>query len=215
MAADGLVFENAIAPGGATSVSASSFFTGTYPVGPSTEHDRKALIRRHLNTTETLPEIFKKMGYRTGAVTANPWTSRHFGYDQGFDYFEDFMDRNVTTGTDDGDRSRILSGVGSQLLDWWRGQDMYMSWGAYHDTVQSWLADAQDGDDPFFFWVFLVDVHMPYLPVKEFRSRSLPSTYAASSSAGSRKTNCCSGPTQIRASAWLLPPWFTCAGARI
>jgi arylsulfatase A-like enzyme len=180
LAEEGLIFENAIAPGGATSGSTASFMTGAYPIDRPTAEDRTELIRQHLGAAATLPETFGRRGYRTAAITANPWTSRHFGYQDGFDDFEDFMDGD-SSGNLLRDRTGNgpLSELASQLVDWWRGQEMYLSWDAYYDRVRTFLDDAREGDDPFFLWIFLVDVHMPYLPPSGFRSQSSLGAYAA------------------------------------
>jgi arylsulfatase A-like enzyme len=54
-----------------------------------------------------------------------------------------------------------------------------MSWDAYYDQITDWLDDAREGDEPFFLWIFLVDVHMPYLPPKGYRSQSSAAAYAS------------------------------------
>ncbi|MFO7899763.1 MAG: sulfatase-like hydrolase/transferase, partial [Planctomycetota bacterium] len=115
-------------------------------------------------------------GYETAAFTANPWTSRFYGYDRDFDSFEDFMagdlsSRFIAEGKPRGPIAPIV-----QLLNWWQGQDMFMSWEAFYDDVLAWLADA---DRPYFLWLFLVDVHTPYLPPAEHLSRSRAVTYLA------------------------------------
>ena len=101
MAADGLVFENAIAPGAITPESLPAIFTGRYPATPSDDGGRIATtrgqIRRHMQVCDTLPERLSRLGYTTGAFTPNPWTSRYFGFDQGFDRFEDFMDADISS----------------------------------------------------------------------------------------------------------------------
>lgn len=180
LADDGLVFENAVAPAGATSGSSSTFFTGRYPIERSTADDRTEVMRQHLKSGETLPEMFSRRGYRTAGFTANPWTSRFFGFDAGFDHFEDFMDDDLTSGTiERGGRGGAVRDLASQLVNWWQGQDMYMSWDAYADRISDWVGEAREGDEPFFLWVFLVDVHMPYLPPAGYRSQSSAAAYAS------------------------------------
>lgn len=180
LAADGVVFENAIAPAGATRGSSSTFFTGRYPIERSTADDRRDAIRQNLKTSRTLPQLFKDMGYQTAGFSANPWTSRFFGFDAGFDHFEDFMETDLTSDTiREGGRGGSISGFASQIINWWQGQDMYMSWDAYYDRISDWLDEAREGDTPFFLWVFLVDVHMPFLPPEGYRSQSVVPAYAA------------------------------------
>lgn len=180
LAEDGLVFENAIAPAGATGGSVESFFTGSYPIDRPTASDEKEVTRQHLRSAVTLPERFSEMGYRTAAFTTNPWTSRFFGYADGFDYFEDFMDESLTRESiRKKKQDELLGDTIKQFLNWWQGQNMYMSWDAYSDEVVEWLNGARADDDPFFLWLFLVDVHVPYLPPKAYRSQSIVGAYAA------------------------------------
>ena len=120
------------------------------------------------------------MGYRTAGFTANPWTSRFFGFDIGFDRFEDFMESDLTSdAVQEDNRGGPLSEFTKQIINWWQGQDMYMSWDAYYDQISDWLNEARKGDEPIFLWVFLVDVHMPFLPPKGYRSQPAAIAYAA------------------------------------
>lgn len=180
LAEDGLIFENAIAPAGATGGSVESFFTGSFPIPRPTASDGKQITRQHLKSAVTLPQRFKEMGYQTAAFTTNPWASRFFGYADDFDYFEDFMDDSLTSKSVEAKkRGGKLRDASKQLLNWWQGQHMYMSWDAYYDQILAWLDEARTDDRPFFLWVFLVDVHMPYLPPKQYRSQSIIGSYAA------------------------------------
>ena len=182
LAEDGLCFENAIAPAGSTHGSSTTFMTGSYPFGRP-DADRQGSIRGQIRARGTLAERFKRMGYETAAFTANPWTSRSFGFDAGFDHFEDFMDE-TTSNRFDGRKSGSEGGnddeggvrrTASRLLDWWEGQEMFMSWESFYDDIERWIRSV---GEPYFLWVFLVDVHMPYIPPKEYLS-GWPLTYAA------------------------------------
>ena len=182
LAADGLVFENAVAPAPATHGSATTFLTGDFPIERdgargSDRASMKAYIRDHLRARDTVAERFSQMGYETAAFTANPWTSRYFGFDKGFDHFEDFMDADASEGLlKDGERTGALSSLAVKAVNWWQGQDMFMSWEAFYDDVVAWTESA---DEPYFLWVFLVDVHLPYLPPAGYRSHSRLATYPA------------------------------------
>lgn len=181
VATEGLVFENAVSPAGTTSGSVPAFFTGEHPIDRewfSTDTDKRTWIREHLAARDTLPERMARRGYDTAAFTANPWTSRYFGFDRGFDQFEDFMDEDVASGfVEKGLKRRSTAfSLLSQMLNWWQGQDMFMAWEAFYDDVVAWLERAES---PYFLWLFLVDVHMPYLPGDGYRSQSRLSTYPA------------------------------------
>ncbi|WIV66821.1 sulfatase [Natrialbaceae archaeon AArc-T1-2] len=180
IATEGLVFENAIAPSPETNGSVPAIFTGAY-TNPDLESDAANYTertRRHMKTSRTLPQRFSELGYETAAFTANPWTSRYFGFDRDFDHFEDFMDENLSSGLVEGgsDKRGLASDLLAQLLNWYQGQDMFMAWESFYDDVVDWIDDA---DSPYFLWLFLVDVHMPYFPPDGYRSRSRLLTYPA------------------------------------
>lgn len=187
LAEDGMVFENAIAPGPATFDSMPVIFSGEFY--PKPDQNWSAIgdpdvVRDHLRTRETIPERLARRGYETAAFTTNPWTSRRYGFDAGFDHFEDFMDVE----TSENDRlgqilERVATDDGSAatesleyLLDWRRQNDMFQSFDTFYDEIVDWTAEASE---PYFLWIFLVDTHMPFLPVGEFRSQSRLATYAS------------------------------------
>lgn len=176
LAEDGLAFTNAVAPAGSTGGAVPSIHTGVYPFDRPDQDDPK---RAHMSARKTLAERFKEMGYETGAFTSNPWTSRFFHFNQGFDHFEDFMEETSSNrfSPDEDSSGSLRSGLG-RMLDWWRGQEMFMSWESYYDDIHSWLDSTTQ---PYFLWVFTVDVHMPYIPPRKYRSASLPMVYGANS----------------------------------
>jgi len=98
---DALAFTDAIAPGPATGASVPETVTGEFPLRDDVEYSTgmswDEQVRHHLAAHETVAERFSRMGYRTGAFSTNPWVSKHYGYDAGFDDFEDFL------GSGDGD----------------------------------------------------------------------------------------------------------------
>lgn len=182
LAQDGLVFENAIAPGTATFASATSFLTGMDPVerpnaaGESRE-EIKSHIREHMVARRTVAQEFSEQGYETAAFTANPWTSRYFGFDEGFDHFEDFMEEDTASGLlKGGEQESTIGTLAMNAVNWWQGQDMFMSWEAIADDIAEWTSDAEE---PYFLWVFLVDSHLPYLPPASHRTQSRLKTYPA------------------------------------
>ncbi|MDZ7729904.1 MAG: sulfatase [Natrialbaceae archaeon] len=180
LAEDGLVFETAIAPAPATNTSVATMLTGHYP-NPSVASDGTDYtdnIRHHMQARRTIANRFNEQGYTTGAFTANPWTSRYFNYDSGFDHFEDFMDESLSSGLVAGgsDKRGVVGEVVSLVLNWYQGQNMFMSWDAFIEDIEAWLSAV---DSPYFLWVFLVDAHMPYLPPASYRTRSLALGYPA------------------------------------
>ena len=193
LAEDGTVFENAIAPGPATIDSMPVIFSGQFYPRPAADWsavEEPALVREHMHARETIPERLSRRGYETAAFTTNPWTSRRYGFDEGFDHFEDFMDvdtnRAETNGGDSngGFLERLAKnddgGASIKslqlLLDWQRQNDMFQSWETFYDEVVAW---ADQAAEPYFIWIFLVDAHMPFLPPAGFHSQSRLATIAA------------------------------------
>ena len=84
----------------------STIFKKAYSDGPNTPHafpaimsGRSALACNKLGLFEctvSLAEALKANGYATIAINAgNPYLSRHFRYDRGFDIFSDFIEYNI------------------------------------------------------------------------------------------------------------------------
>jgi len=176
LAAGGLAFERAIAPGPSTPESMPAIFTGTYPIGEddgrlATRRDR---IRQHMSARETLAEALSRLGYTTAAFTPNPFTSRHFGFDQGFDRFQDFMgDYHRRGGLYDRLfegflRDSSVSSFGRVLVNFWQHEEVFKSWERYYENVFEWVNQT---DGPYFLWVFLMDAHNPYMANAEYRSQ--------------------------------------------
>lgn len=175
----GLVFTNAVTPGPSTLDALPGIFTGEDLVASGADEGVRERLNHHLRARETLPERFVEMGYETAAFTANPWTSRQFGFDRGFDHFEDFLDETGEGRTDDGEGETVdgLLPLPIRLLRRWGGESsMFQAWGSFYDDVLAWTEQAEG---PYFLWLFLVDVHMPYLPVPGARSQPRPLTYGA------------------------------------
>jgi len=187
MAEDGFVVEHAIAPGPVTPASLPAMFTGNYPLaiddgsegGTPELGSARDQIRQHMQARESLPRTLSRLGYTTAGFTPNPWTSRYFGFDSGFDHFEDYMSEDVSSGIFE----RLLSGEGSTLasasrlvLSWLQRENVFKPWEAFYDDIVAW---ARQAPEPYFLWVFLLDVHFPYLPTGAYRSQSRWREYEA------------------------------------
>ena len=183
LAENGVAFTNAVAPGPSTSESMPAIFTGSYPVSRTDSDvafdERIARIRPHMRTRQTIAEQFASAGYQTAAFTPNPFTSRHFGFQQGFDYFEDFLDGSRHHLYD-----RLFSNRGTMpgylplrvFLNWVKQEEAFKPWTGFYDQVVKW---TQATTEPYFLWIFLMDTHHPYIADKEHRSQSLWETYYA------------------------------------
>ncbi len=167
---DGVVFENAIAPASRTNPSMAGIFTGE----PLVVRDRVANpehARTHLARHGTLAETLSNEGYATGAFCPNAYSSRYYGFDRGFDHFEDFMfDSSVYQRLFDrhlGDSS-VLAML-RNVRNFVRRQEAFKTWDTYIDGMVEWV-DQQS--EPFFLWAFSLDTHFPYLTPRKYRQWS-------------------------------------------
>ncbi|MFC1752973.1 sulfatase [Thermoproteota archaeon] len=89
---EAIVFQDAISQCPGTSPSVASLFTSLYSSfhGCISYSDKGEEVKADfLNLKlETLAEMFKEKGYRTGAFVANHWICRRLQFDQGFDVFD-------------------------------------------------------------------------------------------------------------------------------
>ncbi len=158
LAARGLRFDRAATVVPLTLPAHSSLFTGTFPARHAVrDNGGYYLAQEH----ETLAEVLKARGFRTGGFISAFVLDSRWGIDQGFDrYFDDFD----------------LSQFDKQA-----GMDAIQRPG--HETVDQalrWL--AAERERPFFLWVHLYDPHTPYAAPVEYGAqfpRTLTGAYDA------------------------------------
>ncbi|MBP7148685.1 MAG: sulfatase-like hydrolase/transferase [Acidobacteria bacterium] len=121
----------------------ASIMTGLYPPGHGVRNN--ARFRLPADVT-TLAQVLSGSGRRTAAFVASFTTSSMFGFNRGFDVFDDDMG-NDSSGTQRSQRP------GDQVVN----------------RAILWL--RQNADRPFFLWVHLFDPHEPYNAPVEFASR--------------------------------------------
>lgn len=175
MSEEGLVFKNAIAPGPRTPESMPAIFTGSFPSDslPQAMIDQRSTIEQHMRTRRTLPEQLSEKGYHTIGFSPNPFASRYFGFDEGFDEFHDFLgesDSNLYQrlfrGWLGGDTSSNVLRLARNMI---QREEVFKPWEAFYDSI---VEAVEEAPEPYFLWVFLMDVHEPYLAGKGYRSLS-------------------------------------------
>jgi arylsulfatase A-like enzyme len=166
-AAQGVVFDRAIASAPWTLPSHASMFTGYYNVTTRTGIDRPLDGR-----FPTIAEVLRDNGYATAGFTANlGYTTRTSGLARGFTRFEDFP---VTAGMVL--RSAWLGRAVSDHLGWLPGMPAWPVPKTADDitsSFQQWLAGRQK-DRPFFAFLNYYDAHGPYRAPPEFRGKFGP-----------------------------------------
>jgi arylsulfatase A-like enzyme len=101
----GILYKNAITAAPWTPPAVASILTGLYPSShkmmPPNARELAASQSKRLNEKlDTLPEILKKNDYQTIGISPNPWITKEFGYDQGFDVFETHLRKDAKHITD-------------------------------------------------------------------------------------------------------------------
>ena len=112
-----------------------------------------------------LPEVLRRDGYRTQAVSANPWVSEVSGFATGFDDFVDVAGGRDPATVANTPRARLrwtLEVVQARVDD---------GAAAAQEVLCDWLAAG--GHEPTFRFVNLVECHSPYLPPRPYSDVSL------------------------------------------
>jgi len=190
LAHESVVFSDAIVAGVPTYFSFPAILASRYPLGLG----RDLLgIAPHEPTIAT---AMREAGRTTAAFLAgNPYLSPRFGYDQGFDKFQDSLDatlpdaprvakasRNGLSGLNRrieavSRRTNLTAAAYDELYFWycqWISANGNISFDELRrfpaadvmiDQTCAWLDGI--GDQPFFLWIHLMDPHNPYYPLEE------------------------------------------------
>ena len=189
LAGESFVIPTAIAAGAPTYYSIPSILASRYPLDLG--RDRLGLAPGETS----LASVLRESGYATAALSAgNPYVSRRFGYDQGFDTFQDFLGADEspvtkqTTAPSNGRwAARVNRGIASishhlgpvgSVYD-----ELYFQYCQRLATAPAKSLDAlrrfpaadvivdaamkwlaSIGGRPFFLWLHFMDPHSPYYP---------------------------------------------------
>ncbi|TKX85348.1 hypothetical protein EXE43_14085 [Halorubrum sp. SS5] len=170
MAKDGIAFENAIAPASRTNPSMAGIFTGK-PMVTRDQVSNPKHAHHHLARHGTIAETMSEQGYSTGAFCPNAYSSRYYGFDRGFDHFEDFLfssDRYQKVFQKHLSESPLYTLV-RNFRNYLRREEAFKTWDRYIDSIEEWVHEQEE---PFFLWVFSLDTHFPHLAPREHREWS-------------------------------------------
>ena len=184
LAKESLVLAGAIATGTPTYHAFPAIMASRYPL---------ALGRDLIGLTPqetTLASALREAGYSTGAfVAANPYISRRYGYDLGFETFQDFLDVKTTTITGNGNHPNrfnvALKAISRKFgpldaaydeLSFQYGLrkarrssfsfDQLRRFPAADFMVNKALDWLTGVSTPFFLWLHFMDPHAPYYPLE-------------------------------------------------
>jgi arylsulfatase A-like enzyme len=164
LAADGIVYTRALAPGTWTLPSHASLLTGKCPSSHGARYDPQGPLmlasaipdRPRLNeyrvrgvapTETTLAGILTAAGYQTGGVVGGPWLKGVFGLGNGFTWWDDDDIGSVN--------GRIAADVNARALPW-----------------------LEQVEEPFFLFLNYFDAHAPFTPPPEFAAPFLSAPLA-------------------------------------
>ena len=146
VAAEGVLFEQATATVPLTLPSHTSMFTGTYPMFHGVRDNGGYYVPED---AETLAEVLRDAGYRTGGFVAAFVVDSRWGLDQGFDrYYDDFNFREFERISLDS-----VQRPGDEVMD----------------AALAWMDEVKE--ERFFSWIHLYDPHWPYEAPEPWASR--------------------------------------------
>jgi arylsulfatase A-like enzyme len=148
LSAEAIVFEQAISQGPSTRVAMSALMSSTYA---SLYGGQKRLPPNR----PVIQAMLKNVGYTTAGITSNLYLSQPFGWNRGFDYYDDCRPENVYH------RKIWLRGFNqvAKLIGMPLGWPRSLPVELVFENASRFLQDAQQ---PFFLWIHLMDVHWPY-----------------------------------------------------
>jgi arylsulfatase A-like enzyme len=152
LAAQGVLFTLAYAPAPTTGPSHASLFTSLHPITHRVVKNGRVLAAGH----RTLAERLRERGFATAGVVSSYVLDARFGWDQGFELWDDDFDRASAT-------TMVPSGGGVEVFD--RTAD------ATTRRAVGWLEGERDASRPFFLFVHYMDPHEPWVAPPEFVQR--------------------------------------------
>jgi arylsulfatase A-like enzyme len=157
-AADATRFEDCRAATSWTKPSVASLMTSMMPSSHACIEHREVLVPE----AETLAEVFRAAGWRTGGFADNPFVTREFGFAQGFDVFDETRPSVLTMGTLLG-KGLFMTGVASVAGNP-AGFGVRDERGAavIHASFLEFVDGARDA--PWFAYVHAMEPHLPYAP---------------------------------------------------
>ena len=160
-AQDATLFADCRAPTSWTKPSVASLLTSLYPA----VHDCIGQMQVLPPEAESLAEVFRAAGWRTGAFVDNPFVSPEFGFGQGFDDYRYVRPSVVSNGTLLGKvlfMTRVLSLVGKPFGV---GEHVERGCGKLHEEFLAQLGDG--AGRPWFAYVHAMEPHLPYEPSRD------------------------------------------------
>lgn len=147
LAEKSIIFRNAYSASSHTREAVPALLTGEYP--------DMAIDSQYQLAAETIATALSERGYSTGGFHSNPFISRAYGFDQGFDVFDDDLHLG----------QHKLIALAQRALDKLRNRH-YARANEINSRSLDWIDSLDSG--PFFLWNHYMDTHGPYEPPHEY-----------------------------------------------
>ncbi|MBX0296660.1 sulfatase [Haloarcula nitratireducens] len=148
LAEESIRFTNAYSASSHTREAVPALLTGKYP-------DVAIDSKYHL-ASDTIATTLSEEGFATAGFHSNPFVSRAYGFDQGFDVFDDDLHLG----------QHKLIALAQRALDKFRNRH-YARAEEINERSLKWL-DSLDDEEPFFLWNHYMDTHGPYEPPGDY-----------------------------------------------
>lgn len=174
IAKEGCLFSQAIANAPSTAYSFRSILCSLYPL----MYMDGFSLPTHVTT---IAELLKNKGYVTFAFHSNPYLSKYYGWDRGFDVFEDFLRSESSKGK-----------MKNKVKDVFRNKEFVRmiyalllmiskkgrtSLRIADEINKKALFQLQEQSNNFFLWLHYMDTHTPYTLPQRHLSNCAISTY--------------------------------------
>ena len=181
LAAEGVSYTEAIAPGPRTPSSVPVLFTGEFMTDDpewsmADWQGRQSRIGRHMERFTHLSERLQRRGYETATFTTNPWTTRESNFHYGFDDFNEVSADSPDVESTDLSDSTLFKFADGSLKSlpgdpggWSSKKEWFSQWPGYFDLIEDRIETLSE---PFFLWVFVLDSHQPYITPRQYREES-------------------------------------------
>ena len=164
LAAEGVRFENAIAPSSWTQPVHASMLTGRYT------YEHQAENTPLDDTYPTIGEVMQGNGYRTGAFSANTlFFTRRQGHGRGFLHFEDNYQSVPDAFFNSSLYGFLFDFYGLRKVLNYEGVPTRVLAPDINRAVLNWV--DRDDEKPFLVFMNYFDVHDPYTPPEPYRSK--------------------------------------------
>ncbi|MEE8301307.1 MAG: sulfatase [Candidatus Tectomicrobia bacterium] len=164
IAAEGVIYEQAIAPGCWSLPSQVSLLSGMFPI----KHGAHELHLQYDQSYPLLPEILREAGYRTLGISPNSWMSDEFGVTRGFDTYLKLWQywHTMPANTPQPFLARKVNQLYSRHVFPRRNRARHVNGHA--------LKHLATTPEPFFLYAIYWDIHLPYHPRDSHATRWLP-----------------------------------------